>query len=525
MNKKRVVYILVFILTITLFAACSKKGKTEQPVTDDTESKQSAEVKEEGKEEEKEDKKEIVYQEDEVIGIKNLAAGKAVTVSSTESGERLGKYAVDQNEKTRFSSAYEDNQYLIIDLGEEITFHYIMLLWEAAFAKDYDILGSSDNQNWDILYQKTDFKGGNEVIELNEAKARYVKLDMKTRATIYGFSLYEVGIYAEKPELPVDEDAVNEEIHAKAKSQIIPSGITEEIGVLDFLQQISGRQTLLSIHNREPNAEPTKQTDRIWARTGVYPAMWSGDFLFSADDVANRWKMIEECKNQWEQGAIVQLMLHVTAPNQPEVGPWKGGVLAELTEEEWSSLITDGGEMNKLWKQRLDIYYEYFQYLEDHNVTVLFRPFHEMNQSVFWWGGRPGENGTGALFCITRDYLEKEKGLTNLIWVWNMQDLDYSWADYNPGDQYWEIFSVDFYNGDGFTQRKYDLALSIAGDKPMGIGECDALPTPQQLVRQNRWAFCMSWAELTFEKNSSEAIRNLYWAENTLVREELPKLK
>ncbi len=83
---------------------------------------------------------------------------------------------------------------------------------------------------------------------------------------------------------------------------------------------------------------------------------------------------------------------------------------------------------------------------------------------------------------------------------------------------------MDFYNGDGFTQRKYDLALSIAGDKPMGIGECDALPTPQQLVQQNRWAFCMRWAELTFEINSSEAIRNLYWAENTLVREELPKL-
>ncbi len=462
---------------------------------------------------------------EEVFENTNLAKPMNITVSSTESEEHKSSYVADSDNKTRWSSVYEDQQFLVVDLEKETTFNYILLQWEAAYSTQYEILGSNDSENWELLYQQNNCEGGNELIDLSESHARYIKLDMKTRATIYGNSLYEFGIYVEKPEMPVNEDAVDPVIHSQGKELLSPSLIKGEIAVMDFINQISGQYTVMGMHNREPNAEPTKQTERVWARTGVYPGLWSGDFLFSEPDIENRWKMIEECKTQWEQGAIVQLMLHVTAPNQEEIGDWEGGVKCELTDEEWTALITDGGELNKLWKSRLDTYCEYLAYLKDHEVTVLFRPFHEMNQSLFWWGGRAGENGTAALYRLTRNYIEDVKGLDNIIWVWNMQDLDYNWVAYNPGDDYWDIFSVDFYNGDGFTQKKYETALSVAGDKPIAIGECDVLPSPEKLLEQPKWVFCMSWAELTFEKNSSEAIQNLYWAKNTFVKEELPKFK
>jgi len=321
----------------------------------------------------------------------------------------------------------------------------------------------------------------------------------------------------EDPSTPIEELPEEDELETPAED--------DRREVLDYIKQISGKYTITCIHNREPNAKPTTQTDHIFSTTGLTPAMWSGDFLFSKADVDNRWIMIEECKNQWEQGSIVHLMLHVTSPKQGEVGKWEGGVLTKLTDNEWEDLIEDGGELNKLWKKRLDTYCEYLQYLEDNEVTVLFRPFHEMNQSVFWWGGRPGENGTSALYRLTRDYIENEKGLDNIIWLWNVQDLDLEWEDYNPGDEYWDIFCVDIYNTDGYTKEKYDLAVSIAKDKPIGIGECMVLPTLDELEVQPRWVFCMSWAELTFENNTSEAIRNHYWSKGTLVREELPNFK
>jgi hypothetical protein len=29
--------------------------------------------------------------------------------------------------------------------------------------------------------------------------------------------------------------------------------------------------------------------------------------------------------------------------------------------------------------------------------------------------------------------------VTHLIWVWDVQDLDFNWAPYNPGDRYWDL--------------------------------------------------------------------------------------
>src|ERR1035438_8473538 len=163
--------------------------------------------------------------------------------------------------------------------------------------------------------------------------------------------------------------------------------------VLEYLQAIGGRCTVAGIHNREPNSRPDLQTNRIHDLVGRYPGLWSGDFLFKGEDVNSRWAMIHECRNQWDRGSIVQLMMHVAPPNQPEVCAWEGGVLSHLSDPEWSDLTTDGGALNRAWKSRLDGYAAYLAYLRDSGVEVLFRPFHEMNQGKFWWGGRRGPGG------------------------------------------------------------------------------------------------------------------------------------
>ncbi len=297
-----------------------------------------------------------------------------------------------------------------------------------------------------------------------------------------------------------------------------------KIAVLDYLKSIDGKQTVSGIHNREPNAKPTLQTDEIFKRTGKYPGLWSGDFLFSKADVENRWIMIKECKRQWEQGSLVQLLTHVAPPNQPEVCRWEGGIMSHLTDTQWTDLVTEGGELNKAWKERLDGYAVYLQFLKDAGVPVLFRPLHEMNQGKFWWGGRPGSEGTAKLYRLTHDYLTKTKKLTNLIWTWDMQDMSRDFVEYNPGSRYWEVFAFDIYD-QGFNKSWYDYILPIVGNKPMAIGECDRLPTPKILTEQPRWCFFMSWAELTFEKNSDEQIRALYTSASVVTRDELPKFK
>ena len=439
----------------------------------------------------------------------NIAYKRTITASSVESDEYLASNAVDGDGTTRWASEFADNQNLIVDLWQSYTISTVKVAWEAAYASQFQVQVSNDNTTWTTVYENYNATGGTQTIEFTPVSARYVKIYCIKRATEYGFSIYEFEIY---------KDSVG-------GSTIKSDAASARKKVMEYLYSMQGQKTIVGIHNREPNSEPSKQTNQAYAVTGQYPALWSGDFLFSSSDVSNRWNMIYECKKQWENGSIVQLMLHVTPPTQAEAGNWDGGVVSKLMDEQWSSLITNGGELNKAWKKRLDTYAQYISYLKDNGVPVLFRPFHEMNQSMFWWAGRKGTNGTGALYRLTRDYLEKEKGLDNIIWVWDMQDLSYDWSEYNPGNDYWDIFAVDIYNSDYFTEYKYNQALSVAENKLIAIGECDKLPTAQQLKEQPRWSFVMSWAELTFSHNTNSEIQNLYWAENTIVRNDLPDLK
>jgi len=149
---------------------------------------------------------------------------------------------------------------------------------------------------------------------------------------------------------------------------------------LDYLHQIGGNRTLAGQHNKEPNAEPDKWTKWISRTVGKTPALWSGDFLFGPKDVANRRAMIEEARRQWEKGAVVSLLWHACSPASAEPCKWKGGVQAKLSDEQWEDLFDETSEIHKTFKKRLDDLAEHLQYLKQHDVEVLFRPFHEMNQ-------------------------------------------------------------------------------------------------------------------------------------------------
>ena len=221
--------------------------------------------------------------------------------------------------------------------------------------------------------------------------------------------------------------------------------------------------------------------------------------------------MIFEAERQWNRGAIVNIMWHSCSPYFDEPCGWKeAGVLSPMSDKKWQKLLTPGSEPNKIFYQRLDELAIYLDYLKRKGVEVMFRPFHEMNQELFWWGGRPGPEGTRKIYQLTHDYLTKEKELDNLIWVWNVQDLSFDWEKYNPGEEYWDVMSLDVYDEAGFTRKNYELMLEIAGDKPIGIGECSKCPTPEMLRDQPRWTFFMAWAELVYRDNSPEEIKRLY---------------
>jgi hypothetical protein len=128
----------------------------------------------------------------------NLALTKQVAVSSTETGfGNIASHLTDGKTDTRWSSEYSDLQDFTVDLGAVFLLNEIVLKWEAAYAKSYKIEVSTDKVNWLELYQTLDGKGGKEDLTFKNEYGRYVKFTGLKRATVYGYSLYEVEVYGE----------------------------------------------------------------------------------------------------------------------------------------------------------------------------------------------------------------------------------------------------------------------------------------------------------------------------------------
>ena len=295
---------------------------------------------------------------------------------------------------------------------------------------------------------------------------------------------------------------------------------------LDYLYSISGKKTVAG-------QEARQYWQPMYDVSGKYPALWGEDisfFPFGGTSTMAEWRTLitNEAKQRWAEGALISVMFHACPPTQPEPCDWDTGIKSKLTDNQWSELITDGTSLNNNWKARLDIIAPYLLELKQNGVEVLFRPFHEMNQSAFWWGGRPGANGTRKLYQLTHDYLVKTKSLTNLIWVWNIQDFSSLANDvniYDPGSEYWDMLTLDVYasDGAGYTVNKYNTIVQKAAGKPIAIGECGKLPALAILASQPKWTFFMGWAELTQQQNTNAEISGLYKSTNVITLDKMPR--
>lgn len=301
---------------------------------------------------------------------------------------------------------------------------------------------------------------------------------------------------------------------------------------LAYLYAIQGKKTVIGVHNDEKTAagKPSEWTDKVSRITGLQPALWSYDIGYNPAGIERRKHLVAEAQKHWEQGMLINIMMHVCPPTTVEPCSWKGektSLLSDLSEQQWQDLLTSGGNLNNIWKARLDDMSSYLKPLQAKGIQVLLRPFHEMNQTLFWWSLKGKPEYTAGLYRLTHDYLVNDKKLTNLTFQWNVQDFATLEADleaYDPGGEYWDILSFDNYDSDGtgFSQKKYDLLVAKAAGKPIALGEVKTLPTPQLLKEQPLWTFVMSWSQLTFHDNTETAINALYHADNTVTLKDMP---
>jgi len=116
------------------------------------------------------------------------------------------------------------------------------------------------------------------------------------------------------------------------------------------------------------------------------------------------------------------------------------------------SLIIPGGRLFETYKEKLNKVAEFFLSLKTKKgtlVPIIFRPFHEVTGDWFWWGGKNSKPADYVrLWEFTKQYLEKEKGVNNLIWCFSTDrfDSEEEYFSHYPGDNLVDILGFDDYH-------------------------------------------------------------------------------
>jgi hypothetical protein len=145
----------------------------------------------------------------------------------------------------------------------------------------------------------------------------------------------------------------------------------------------------------------------------------------------------------YNRGGVITISWHLNNPltGKSAWDPAAGTVASVLP----------GGSRHELFRSWLDKVAAFMNGLrgpEGESIPVIFRPFHELNGSWFWWGGK---NCTAmefkALWIFTVKYLRNEKQLHHLLIAYNTDRFS-SREEYlakYPGDEWVDILGFDIY--------------------------------------------------------------------------------
>ncbi len=112
-------------------------------------------------------------------------------------------YAIDNIGNTRWESNHGVSpSSLTLDLGQVYNLSQVVILWEAANAERYEILGSNNNSTWTQLALRTGGTFGNRTdTVLLAGSYRYVRMNAITRSAgnNWGYSIFEMDVFGAVP--------------------------------------------------------------------------------------------------------------------------------------------------------------------------------------------------------------------------------------------------------------------------------------------------------------------------------------
>ncbi|MBC8035392.1 MAG: beta-mannosidase, partial [Chitinophagaceae bacterium] len=159
--------------------------------------------------------------------------------------------------------------------------------------------------------------------------------------------------------------------------------------------------------------------------TGDYPGLYGWELGNIEHDSANNIdgvpfaKMRAYIKEGYRRGGVITISWHADHPvTRGSAWDTTSGAVKE---------ILPGGSRHALYNSWLDKVAAFLASLKgDRNeaIPILFRPYHELAGSWFWWGSKQcSEADFKAIFQYTVKYMRDVRHLHNLLYVFNTNEF------------------------------------------------------------------------------------------------------
>jgi len=198
-------------------------------------------------------------------------------------------------------------------------------------------------------------------------------------------------------------------------------------------------------------------------KTGKYVGLVGIDFSYTTDSTSIE-KTTQPAIDFWNRGGLV------AAVNQPN-NPFTGGGPLDRQDVVLEELLQPGNKAYDAWQANLNKVANFLEHLQNAGVTVLWRPFQEMNGGAFWWASRESTSFI-SLWQQMFKYFTETRKLHNLLWVYcpGAVTATSSLGEFYPGDDFVDILGQDIYKPD-ITGLAYKTLLSMAKGRPIALCE------------------------------------------------------
>lgn len=262
-------------------------------------------------------------------------------------------------------------------------------------------------------------------------------------------------------------------IKAPTELGVNPNYIYSKTEALEYLKAVYEDENMLlsGQHIGGYGKYVVRETlNNVYENSGEMPAVLSYDAAVAYRSLGysdeNNAVIADDFAEFAKQGGLVTICAHMANPD-PAADPESlvNGVYRGKLDilEKWEDLFKDGTTINKNFMKELSAIANFLQMLDKKDVTVFWRPLHEMNGPWFWFCGASvptagTENDKSAdyfirLWKFIYNYLETERGLDNLLWVYSpniandgSNKATYDIMKYYPGDDYVDVCGIDIYH-------------------------------------------------------------------------------